>query len=38
VPKSKITATSITDLVCSPKLDATDRSLAGALGKLADHL
>jgi hypothetical protein len=38
VPKPKVRATSITDLVCSPRLDAIDRSLAGTLGKLADRL
>jgi hypothetical protein len=37
-PKSKVRATSITDLVCSARLDAIDRSLARALGKLADDL
>jgi hypothetical protein len=38
VPKSHIEATSAADLLCSPKLDAIDRSLAAALRDLADSL
>ena len=38
VPRRQVKATSITDLVCGPRLDAIDRSLAGALGTLAQRL
>jgi hypothetical protein len=38
VPKSKVKATSVTDLICSPRLDSIDQSLAGTLGRLADRL
>jgi hypothetical protein len=38
VPKSHIKATAGSDLVCSPKLDSVDRSLAGAFRELAQSL
>ena len=38
ISTSRIKATAVSDLVCSPKLDAIDKSLAGTLIKLADAL
>ncbi len=38
VPKSTVRATGLTDLFCSPKLDAIDRSLASTFRKLAGAL